>query len=149
MRVVDTAAGESCKKFEESVSWNQKGPKGDNAPAEEYGVAIVRVQRGTGAATPWAVYSTELGSPVGDTTGGTFRFTCQPVVHETCRVSLQAKILSDSSVAPGTIYPRVLVYRGGAPDSNVEPDSTASTATARRSRSRGSRRPTRLRRAIR
>jgi hypothetical protein len=133
LRVIDAEDGETCKKNETALSWSQRGPKGDkgdkgdpgapgaNAPAEEYGVAIVRVQRGAGAATPWAVYSTELGSPVGDTTGGTFRFTCTPA-HETCRVSVQAKILSDSSVAPGTIHPRVLIYRGGDPDSSVEPE---------------------------
>ena len=122
LRVIDTAKGEKCKKSETALSWNQKGEKGDKGdPDEEYGVAFVRVQRGTGAPTPWATYSTELGSPMGDTTGGSFRFTCQPA-HDTCRISLQAKILSDSSVAPGTIYPRVIVYRGGAPDSNIEPE---------------------------
>ena len=53
----------------------------------------VRVQRGTGGQTPWATYSTELGSPVGDTTGGSFRFTCSSA-QEPCMVSVVAKVLS-------------------------------------------------------
>jgi hypothetical protein len=103
------------------------GPTGPQGPAgaaavSEYGVAVVRVQRGaTGAQTPWAVYSTGLGSPVGDTTSGTFRFTCT-AAHEPCRVSVAAKILSDSSVAPGRVYPRVLIYKGGDPDAGSMPE---------------------------
>lgn len=103
-----------------------KGDKGDtgaagsDAPAEEYGVAIVRVQRGTGGQAPWAVYSTELGSPVGDTTGGSFRFTCNPE-QAPCKVSVAAKILSDTSTASGLVYPRVLIHRGGGRDSSIEP----------------------------
>ena len=66
----------------------------------------------------WATYSTELGSPVGDTTGGSFRFTCT-AAQEPCKVSVVAKVLSDTSVATGKVYPRVLLYRGGDPDSAV------------------------------
>ena len=92
----------------------EKGDKGDDA-VEEYGVAYVRVQRGTGGQTPWATYSAELGSPVGDTTGGSFRFTCT-ATQAPCKVSVAAKVLSDASVADGKVYPRVLLYKGGDPD---------------------------------
>ena len=68
----------------------------------------------------WATYSTELGSPVGDTAGGTFRFTCT-AAQEPCKVSVTAKLLSDVSTATGKVYPRVLIYRGGDPDSAVTP----------------------------
>ena len=103
-----------------------QGPQGPQGPAgkdadEEYGIAIVRVQRGaTGAETPWAVYSTELGSPMGDSTGGTFRFTCRDV-DVVCKVSIAAKALSDSSTAPAQVYPRILLHRGGSQSSSVEP----------------------------
>ena len=97
------------------------GPAGEDAD-EEYGVAYVRVQRGaTGPQLVWATYSTEVGLPVGDTTGGTFRFTCT-AAQEPCRLSVAPKILSDSSTAPGKVYPRVLIYRGGDPVSAVTPE---------------------------
>jgi Collagen triple helix repeat (20 copies) len=96
-----------------------KGDKGEDAP-EEYGVGVVQVQRGAGAVTPWAVYSTELGSPMGDSTGGAFRFTCT-TAHDVCKVSLAAKVLSDGSTAPASVYPRILIYRGGQPDGSIEP----------------------------
>jgi hypothetical protein len=84
-------------------------------------VAVVRVQRGTGPQTPWAVYSTELGSPVGDTTSGHFRFTCNPE-QAPCKVSVVAKILSDSLTAPGRVVPRITLFRGGGRDTAVEPE---------------------------
>ena len=98
----------------------EKGDKGEDAD-EEYGVAYVRVQRGTGGQTPWATYSTELGSPVGDTTGGSFRFTCT-AAQEPCKVSVAAKVLSETSLTSGKVYPRVLLYKGGDPDSVVTPE---------------------------
>ena len=98
----------------------EQGDKGKDAD-EEYGIASVRVQRGTGGQTPWATYSTELGSPVGDTTGGSFRFTCS-AAQEPCKVSVVAEVLSDTSAATGKVYPRVLLYRGGDPDSAVTPE---------------------------
>jgi hypothetical protein len=86
--------------------------KGNNA---DYGVATVNVSRGhdangvQNAASAWATYSTALGSPVGDTTGGTFRFTCS-TVNAPCTVAVAAAVLSDD---PGNadFYPRVLIYR--------------------------------------
>ena len=96
------------------------GPKGDagkdgkdgkdgvDAPAREYGIAQVMVSRGTGAATAWATYSTLLGSPVGDTTGGTFRFTCAPS-KVSCTIGVTAKVTGSDHA----IYPRLLVYNAG------------------------------------
>ena len=98
-----------------------KGDKGEDAD-EEYGVATVLVQRGEeGGVVPWAVYSTELGSPVGDSTGGIFRFTCR-TADELCKLSVQAKVLSDSDEADAFVFPRVLLYRGGSQSTVAEPE---------------------------
>ncbi len=72
-----------------------------------------------GSAATWAVYSTELGSPVGDTTGGTFRFTCT-TAQAPCFVAVKAAALSDSG---GTVsfYPRLLLERTGTPPGTLEP----------------------------
>jgi hypothetical protein len=90
------------------------GNSGDDADTD-YGVATVNVSRGRdmngvqNPATAWATYSTALGSPVGDTTGGTFRFTCS-TANAPCTVSVAAAVLSDD---PGSaeFYPRVLIYK--------------------------------------
>ncbi len=101
-----------------------QGPKGDTgqqgpAWAPSYGIAQVLVQRGTGSPAPWATYSTTIGSPVGDSTGGTFRFTCS-TTNAPCEVSLQA-YATESGV---TMYPRLLLYRedynSGGPESYCE-----------------------------
>ena len=67
--------------------------------AEEYGVAA-RDDRAwrPEMPVPWAIFSTELGSPVGDTTSGTFRFTCT-AAHVTCTVTIRAWVISDTSTA--------------------------------------------------
>ena len=94
------------------------GAPGSAAPAPEYGVAAVDVTRGATAAT-WAVYSTELGSPVGDTAGGTFRFTCT-TAQAPCFVAVKAAALSDSA---GTVsfYPRLLLEKTGTPPGDLQP----------------------------
>lgn len=101
-----------------------KGDKGDTGPqgpawAPSYGIAQVLVQRGTGSPTPWATYSTTIGSPVGDSAGGTFRFTCS-TANAPCEVSLEA-YATESGV---TMYPRLLLYRedynNGGPESFCE-----------------------------
>jgi hypothetical protein len=86
-----------------------KGEKGDDgkAPKVDYGVAKVNVSRGGGAYSTWATYSTALGSPVGDNTGGVFRFTCS-TVNAPCKVKVSAAILGSSNHA---VYPRLLLYR--------------------------------------
>jgi hypothetical protein len=94
---------------------NGHEPKGNGhhnghhgAPGAEYGVAAVDVTRGAATST-WATYSTLLGSPVGDTTGGVFRFTCSEA-NAPCKVAIKAAVLADS---PGSaaVYPRVLIYQ--------------------------------------
>jgi hypothetical protein len=57
------------------------------------------------------VYSTVLGSPLADTTGGTFRFTCT-TAHAECFVAVKAAALSDGA---GTVlfYPRVSISKDG------------------------------------
>jgi hypothetical protein len=69
----------------------------------------VWVSRGGNPATAWATYSTLLGSPVGDNTGGVFRFTCS-TANAPCTVAVKAAVLSDSA-DPGSVYPRVLIYK--------------------------------------
>ena len=86
-----------------------KGDKGDtgaNAPTPEYGVAAVDVTR-NGPASTWAVYSTTLGSPVGDTAGGSFRLSCS-ASQAPCTVAVKAAALSDNS-GTITLWPRVLI----------------------------------------
>jgi hypothetical protein len=92
-----------------SHQWHKghHGQKDD--PGAEYGVATVNVSRGLNPATAWATYSTALGSPVGDTTGGVFRFTCS-TANAPCTVSIKAAVLSDSA-GTASFYPRVLIYR--------------------------------------
>jgi hypothetical protein len=106
---------------------------GKPAPAwqPDYGIAQVLVSRGGAAPTAWATYSTALGSPVGDTTSGTFRFTCTDA-KAPCKVSVAAY-----STATGTkVYPRVLIYRediGGGTETYCEygdgTDNNGGTAT--------------------
>jgi hypothetical protein len=84
----------------------EPGPAGKDAQALPYGIAQVKVQRGTGAASPWAVYSTTIGSPVGDTTGGTFRFTCTDA-QAPCKVSLAGYATKDGA----TVYPRLDIQK--------------------------------------
>ena len=77
---------------------------------------------------------------------GTFRFTCN-AAQAPCRVSVVAKVLSDTSVATGKVYPRVLIYRGGDPDSVVTPEFYCEYGDGPfDGRSRGRRRRTRRRR---
>ena len=79
------------------------GPAGTNAQALPYGIGQVLVDRGSGAAV-WQTLSTTLGSPVGDTTGGSFRFTCKTT---DCQVSVQAY----ATVTGYQAYPRVLIHK--------------------------------------
>ena len=127
-----------------------QGPKGDTGstgpqgPAwqPDYGVANVLVDRGSGAGI-WATYSTTIGSPVGDTTGGTFRFTC-PANAAPCKVSASAAVLS-SATGGAHVYPRILIqtesldggpqnyceYADGADNSNdAEAISRVATSTS-------------------
>lgn len=104
-----------------------KGDKGDDgadAPAEEFGVATVWVQRkGDHDSNPatafdylpssaWAVYSTELGAPalVGDTASGAFRFTCN-AAQAPCKVSAKATLLSANVSAAASVHQRLLITK--------------------------------------
>ena len=82
-------------------------------------------------ATAWATYSTALGSPVGDNTGGVFRFTCS-TANAPCTVSVGGAILSRSA-GTGAIYPRVLIYRqdynAGGPEIYCEYGDGATVAS--------------------
>ena len=64
------------------------------------------VSRDGVAATAWAVYSTTVGSPVGDTTGGTFRFTCSPT-QAPCEVSVKAY----GTTSGMQVHPRVVLHK--------------------------------------
>jgi hypothetical protein len=88
---------------------HKKHGHGNGNDDADYGVASVWVSRGGTPATAWATYSTLLGSPVGDTTGGVFRFTCS-TANAPCTVAVKAAVLSDSADA-ASVYPRVLIYK--------------------------------------
>lgn len=102
-----------------------KGDKGDTGAQgppwqPEYGVANVLVDRGSGASI-WATYSTTVGSPVGDTTGGTVRFTCSDA-QAPCKVSATAAVLS-SQTGGAHVYPRILIHSqslAGGPETYCE-----------------------------
>ena len=79
------------------------GPAGQNAQALPYGIGEVLIDRGSGPAV-WQTLSTTLGSPVGDTTGGSFRFTCKAT---DCQVSVKAY----TTVTGYQAYPRVLIHK--------------------------------------
>jgi hypothetical protein len=104
-----------------SSSKHHKTHKGEHSDTD-YGVATVNVSRGHNPATAWATYSTALGSPVGDTTGGVFRFTCS-TANAPCTVAVKAAVLSDSAGST-QIYPRVLIFRqdynSGGPETYCE-----------------------------
>lgn len=113
-----------------------KGDPGTNAQALPYGVALVQVARNGAAATTWETLSTTLGSPVGDTTSGTFRFTCTGSVP--CEVSVKAYTTVDGY----QVYPRLDImsqvegsgenyceYADGA-DNNGASQTVGTTATA-------------------
>ena len=80
------------------------GTPGVNAPATQYAVGYVLVSRAGSAPSPWATYSTSLGSPFDNTASGTFRFTCRTAP---CVVSLAAQ----STAAGVTVFPRVMIYK--------------------------------------
>jgi hypothetical protein len=84
----------------------------------QYGVAAVDVTRG-GSTTAFGVYSTVLGSPVIDTTGGTFRFTCD-AAQAPCSVAVKAAALSDKT-GTALFLPRILIERTGTPTAGVQP----------------------------
>jgi hypothetical protein len=98
------------------------GKNGVDAPAPAYGAAMVYVSRSGKDATEWARYSTRLGSPVGDTTSGSFRFTCSDA-QAPCTVGVRVATLSDAA-RNVLVRPRVLIdrqdYNAGGPQTYCE-----------------------------
>lgn len=89
-----------------------QGVPGTPAPTVDYGIVNVQVQRGSGAATTWAQYTSDLGSPVGGSTGGSFRFTCS-TANAPCHISVQAAVEGQDNTKTHTFYPRLVVTRDG------------------------------------
>jgi len=84
------------------------GPPGQNAPAQDWAVVSVFVDRGNGP-TRYATFSGTLGSPAGTTMGGAFRFSCSPA-QSPCKISYGAAVISDQ---PGNsfVHPRLLIHK--------------------------------------
>jgi hypothetical protein len=93
-------------------NWD-KGDKGDKDDDARFGGAQVIVQRGDGSPAVWAQYSTPLGSPLGDSTGGAFRLTCDKPndTKKYCQLSLKALVLSNKPTTGWRVYPRVLIQK--------------------------------------
>jgi len=85
------------------------GPPGQAAPAPEFAVVEVFVARGAGAPSRFALYSAQLGSPAGTTTGGDFRFSCS-AAQEPCRISYGAAVISNQS-GSAVVHPRLLIHK--------------------------------------
>jgi Collagen triple helix repeat (20 copies) len=89
------------------------GLPGQNAPTPEFAVVTVFVDRGavTGPSR-FALYSAQLGSPAGTTTGGDFRFSCS-ATQAPCKISYGAAVISDQ---PGNavVHPRLLIHKDQA-----------------------------------
>ncbi len=98
------------------------GPAGPAGPstAGEYAVANVFVSRGNAAPSIWATYSATMGSPIGTTTGGAFRFTCSHA-QAPCKVSIAAAVLSNTT-GSAVVHARVLIYKqfSGGPEDFCE-----------------------------
>jgi hypothetical protein len=115
LRVIDPSASKAdqsqCKHDETALDLLS------TSYAPQYAYAQIYVQRGSGAPTVWASYSTALGSPVGDNTGGVFRFTCRSS-DVTCTVTVAA-----SGPTGTTVFPRLLIHKqelSGGPSTYCE-----------------------------
>ena len=90
------------------------GSGGGGGSAAEYGVANVFVHRRPNARpTRFATYSDMLGSPVGTSTGGHFRFSCS-AAQSPCRISFGAAVLSSES-GRAVVYPRITIHKQDNP----------------------------------
>ena len=94
-----------------------QGPPGPPGPAgggsDEYGVANVFVSRGGNAPSRFSTYSVTLGSPVGSTASGSFRFSCS-AAQSPCKISVGAAVLSKES-GDAVVYPRLVIHRQDNP----------------------------------
>jgi hypothetical protein len=89
------------------------GPPGGGDSADEYGVANVFVSRGGNRPSRFATYSVTLGSPVGSSTSGSFRFSCS-AAQSPCKISVGAAVLSSES-GQAVVYPRLVIHRQDNP----------------------------------
>jgi hypothetical protein len=87
------------------------GPPGQAAPAPEFAVVEVFVDRGAGPSR-FALYSAQLGSPAGTTTGGDFRFSCS-ATQAPCKISYGAAVISNQSNS-AVVHPRLLIHKDQA-----------------------------------
>ena len=94
------------------------GPPGQDASALEYAVVSVFVEKvGGNGPTRYATFSVALGSPVGTTTGGDFRFTCSPA-QAPCKISYGAAVISDQS-GNALVHPRLLIHKENGPGAPI------------------------------
>jgi len=94
------------------------GPPGQDASALEYAVVSVFVEKvGGNGPTRYATFSVALGSPIGTTTGGNFRFTCQPA-QAPCKISYGAAVISDQS-GNALVHPRLLIHKEDSPGAPI------------------------------
>ena len=92
------------------------GPPGEST-AGEYAVANVFVSRGGADPRIWATYSAAMGSPIGTSAGGEFRFTCS-TAQAPCKVSIAAAVLSPTS-GSALVHARVLIYKADVGEPEV------------------------------
>jgi hypothetical protein len=81
-------------------------------------VVTVFVDRGavTGP-TRYATFSVALGSPVGTTTGGDFRFSCS-AAQAPCEISFGAAVISAQS-GNALVHPRLLIHKEDGPGAPI------------------------------
>ncbi|WP_457207514.1 hypothetical protein [Nocardioides sp. P5_C9_2] len=75
-------------------------------------MANIYVSRGGAQPARFATFSTELGSPVGSTTGGQFRFSCAPA-QAPCKISWGAAVISERS-GTSLVFPRITIHKESA-----------------------------------
>jgi hypothetical protein len=75
-------------------------------------VVSVFVDRGSGP-TRYATFSVVLGSPIGTTTGGDFRFSCS-AAQAPCKISYGAAVISAQS-GNALVHPRLLIHKEDSP----------------------------------
>ena len=102
-----------------------QGPQGPEGPQgapgtsanAEYGVANIYVSRGDARPARYATFSTALGSPVGSTTGGQFRFSCSPA-QDPCKISWGAVVISQRA-GTSLVYPRITIHKESGASSGL------------------------------
>jgi len=80
-------------------------------------VSVFVEKVGGNGPTRYATFSVALGSPVGTTTGGDFRFTCSPA-QAPCKISYGAAVISDQS-GNALVHPRLLIHKQSGAAANA------------------------------